>query len=153
MEVGGGTTPGTNPQLTPLGWTVLGQRNLRVVQPARREQQKHTCCPSAAGMLPCEDNPLYNVFTVRQHLMFFASLRGVSEQLQAAKVMEVLTALGAKAEIRVRMRALGYPYLKGGLNYWVRNKKKKKRFLLVPKDSSVYSILEPPLPFGWIFRL
>ena len=42
----------------------------------------------------CEDNPLYDVFTVRQHLMFFASLRGVSEQSSSSRVMEVLTALG-----------------------------------------------------------
>lgn len=41
-----------------------------------------------------QDNPLYDVFTVRQHLMFFASLRGVSEQVQETRVIEVLRALG-----------------------------------------------------------
>ena len=44
-----------------------------------------------------QDNPLYDVFTVRQHLMFFASLRGVSEQVQETRVIEVLRALGASA--------------------------------------------------------
>ncbi|CAE7191024.1 Abca1, partial [Symbiodinium sp. CCMP2456] len=37
-----------------------------------------------------QDNPLYDVYTVRQHLQFFAGLRGISSQLQGAKVMEVL---------------------------------------------------------------
>ncbi|CAE6968863.1 ABCA1 [Symbiodinium natans] len=46
-----------------------------------------------------QDNPLYDVFTVRQHLQFFASLRGVSEQLQGAKVMEVLVALGIPEKV------------------------------------------------------
>ncbi|CAK9028617.1 Phospholipid-transporting ATPase ABCA1 (ATP-binding cassette sub-family A member 1) (ATP-binding cassette transporter 1) (ABC-1) (ATP-binding cassette 1) (Cholesterol efflux regulatory protein) [Durusdinium trenchii] len=46
-----------------------------------------------------QDNPLYDVFTVRQHLMFFASLRGVGEQMQGPKVIEVLTALGIPEKV------------------------------------------------------
>ena len=55
-----------------------------------------------------QDNPLYDVFTVRQHLMFFASLRGVSEQVQETRVMEVLRALGASPRSRGAWEMLGY---------------------------------------------
>lgn len=46
-----------------------------------------------------QDNPLYDVFTVRQHLTFFASLRGVSEAHVSERIVEVLTALGIPEKI------------------------------------------------------
>ena len=51
-----------------------------------------------------KDNPLYDVFTVRQHLLFFASLRGVGEQVQESRVMEVLSALGSSAEKQLLLK-------------------------------------------------
>jgi len=41
-----------------------------------------------------QDDPLYKEFTVRRHLIFFASLRGVSPETVEERVMGVLTALG-----------------------------------------------------------
>jgi len=46
-----------------------------------------------------QDNPLYDVFTVRQHLTFFASLRGVSEASVSERIGDVLSALGMPEKI------------------------------------------------------
>jgi len=61
----------------------------------------HTCIEDVRRQLSIcpQDNPLYDVYTVRQHLQFFAGLRGISSQLQGAKVMEVLVALGIPEKV------------------------------------------------------
>mmetsp|Transcript_29626 Transcript_29626/g.98150 ORF Transcript_29626/g.98150 Transcript_29626/m.98150 type:complete len:1380 (-) Transcript_29626:112-4251(-) len=46
-----------------------------------------------------QDNPMYKEFTVRQHLVFFACLRGVSESRVNDRIIEVLSALGMPEKV------------------------------------------------------
>eukprot|EP00931_Biecheleriopsis_adriatica_P084220 TRINITY_DN5797_c0_g1_i2.p1 TRINITY_DN5797_c0_g1~~TRINITY_DN5797_c0_g1_i2.p1 ORF type:complete len:1395 (+),score=291.85 TRINITY_DN5797_c0_g1_i2:23-4207(+) len=58
------------------------------IEGARRQM---SICP--------QDNPLYDVFTVRQHLVFFASLRGVSQDMVSDRIFEVISSLGMPEKI------------------------------------------------------
>jgi ABC-type multidrug transport system ATPase subunit len=58
------------------------------VEAARRQL---SICP--------QDNPFYDVFTVRQHLVFFAKLRGTSEERVTHRLMAVLSALGMPEKV------------------------------------------------------
>ncbi|CAE8601223.1 unnamed protein product [Polarella glacialis] len=71
------------------GQAVVNGYDIRTDMELARRQM--SICP--------QDNPMYDVFTVRQHLVFFASLRGVNPELVTQRLLEVLTALGMPEKV------------------------------------------------------
>merc|ERR1711971_184710 len=56
-----------------------------------RARRSTSVCP--------QDNPMYDVFTVRQHLVFFGRLRGVSASRVNDRIWEVLAAVGMQEKM------------------------------------------------------